>query len=88
MRKPLPMSQSPRCGARTRRGTPCQSPATAGRKRCRMHGGAEGSGAPPGNRNALKHGRYTAAAIQTRRAVAELIRDARDHERLMRDLYA
>jgi ATP-dependent DNA ligase len=29
-----------------------------------MHGGAAGSGAQPGNQNALKHGRYTAAAIR------------------------
>lgn len=27
-----------------------------------MHGGAAGSGAPLGNKNALKHGRYTAEA--------------------------
>lgn len=53
------MRESPRCGARTRNGTPCQAPAVSGRKRCRMHGGAKGSGAPKGNQNALKHGRYT-----------------------------
>src|SRR6202022_947866 len=40
-----------RCLARTRRGTPCQSPAVAGKARCRMHGGAAGSGAPKGTRN-------------------------------------
>jgi glucans biosynthesis protein len=28
-----------------------------------MHGGAAGSGAPRGNKNALKHGRYTREAI-------------------------
>ena len=55
----LPMHQSPRCGARTRAGSPCQSPAVSGKQRCRMHGGAKGSGAPAGNRNALKHGRYS-----------------------------
>ena len=54
------MRASPRCGAKTRRGTPCQAPAVSGKTRCRMHGGARGSGAPRGNRNALKHGRYTA----------------------------
>lgn len=54
-----PMLSSARCGARTRPGSPCRSPAVAGKKRCRMHGGAAGSGAPLGNRNALKHGRYT-----------------------------
>jgi hypothetical protein len=30
--------------------------------RCRMHGGLS-PGAPKGNKNALKHGRYTADAI-------------------------
>ena len=41
-----------------------------------MHGGAEGSGAPKGNQNALKHGRYTKAAIEERRKLRQLIRDA------------
>ena len=58
-RDTLSMQNSPRCGAKTRAGTPCQSPAVAGKKRCRMHGGARGSGAPPGNQNAFKHGMYT-----------------------------
>jgi hypothetical protein len=43
-----------------------------------MHGGAEGSGAPEGNRNAFRHGRYTAEAIARRRAVAALLRACRD----------
>jgi glucans biosynthesis protein len=38
-----------------------------------MHGGAEGSGAPRGNRNALKHGYYTADAIAERRLLRQLI---------------
>ncbi|MBM3775518.1 MAG: hypothetical protein FJW37_10185, partial [Acidobacteria bacterium] len=38
----------PRCGARTRSGSPCKSPVVTGRNRCRMHGGALGSGAPMG----------------------------------------
>jgi hypothetical protein len=42
-----------------------------------MHGGAVGSGAPTGNTNALKHGRYTAEAIARRRQLSELIRMAR-----------
>jgi uncharacterized protein YjcR len=29
-----------------------------------MHGGAPGSGAPRGNKNALKHGVYTREAIE------------------------
>jgi glucans biosynthesis protein len=42
-----------------------------------MHGGAKGSGAPQGNRNALKHGLHTREAIAERRAVRQLIREAR-----------
>ena len=42
-----------------------------------MHGGAEGSGAPRGNQNALKHGAYTKEAFQRRAAMRELIREAR-----------
>jgi uncharacterized protein YjcR len=41
-----------------------------------MHGGAEGSGAPKGNQNALKHGRYTKKAIEDRKELRKLIRDA------------
>ncbi len=41
-----------------------------------MHGGGKGSGAPKGNRNALKHGRYTKKAIQDRRELRRLIREA------------
>jgi glucans biosynthesis protein len=41
-----------------------------------MHGGAEGSGAPKGNINALKHGRYTRAAIARRKALRVLLRGA------------
>jgi hypothetical protein len=67
------MLSSPRCGAKTRSGVACRSPAVHGKKRCRMHGGAPGSGAPRGNQNALKHGRYTKAAIRERRAVRALI---------------
>jgi uncharacterized protein YjcR len=42
-----------------------------------MHGGATGSGAPVGNQNALKHGLYTGTAIQERKALRQLMRDAR-----------
>ena len=43
-----PMLASPRCGAKTRSGGACRSPAVHGKKRCRMHGGAPGSGPPKG----------------------------------------
>jgi len=76
-RNTAPMLKSPRCGAKTRRGTPCNSPAVSGKKRCRMHGGAPGTGAPKGNQNALKHGLYTREAIEDRRALRQLMREAR-----------
>jgi hypothetical protein len=84
--KLLRLNRAPRCGARNRRGTPCQSPSVKGRKRCHMHGGADGGGAPEGNRNALKHGHYTAEAVAQRREVAALIRACRDRLGTMRDM--
>jgi hypothetical protein len=42
-----------------------------------MHGGAPGSGAPRGNKNAQKHGLYTREAIAQRRQVDELMRQSR-----------
>ena len=41
-----------------------------------MHGGATGSGARPGNRNALRHGRYSRELIEFRQTVRELLRDS------------
>ena len=73
-----PMLSSPRCGAKTRSGNPCKSPAVSEKERCRMHGGAPGSGAPHGNKNALKHGTYTRKAIARRRHVGELMRQTRE----------
>lgn len=70
-----PMMESARCGAKTRSGAPCRAPAAQGKARCRMHGGAQGSGAPPGNCNALKHGMYTREAIAERREFNRMLRD-------------
>lgn len=72
------MFLTPRCGAKTRSGAACKSPAVQGKKRCRMHGGAPGSGAPRGNRNAVKHGLYTRDAIAQRRQVSQLIKQSRE----------
>ena len=41
-----------------------------------MHGGARGSGAPKGNKNALKNGQFTREAIEARRKLRKLIREA------------
>ena len=67
----LDMHQARRCQAKTRRGSVCQSPAMKN-GRCRMHGGTS-PGAPKGNKNALKHGRYTAEATERRKEIAELL---------------
>lgn len=45
-----------------------------------MHGGLS-TGAPTGNKNALKHGRYTAEAIEGRKDTRELIKAWRAFER-------
>ena len=67
------------CGARTRAGAPCRARKVAGKTRCRMHGGAAGSGAPKRKRNGkYRHGGFTTEAIDERRRLASLIRDSRD----------
>ena len=86
MNSSVAMHRSPRCCARNGRGTAYQLAAVTGRARCRLHGGAEGSGAPEGNRNALKHGRYSAEAIACRRKVAVLLRACRDQLGAMGDV--
>ena len=80
-----PMQASPRCGARTRNGKTCRAPALRGKTRCRMHGGAAGSGAPFGNGNAVKHGFFTSEAIDERRFVRTVLTEA---ENLLRQLPA
>jgi hypothetical protein len=72
-----PMLASRRCGAKTRPGGTCRSPAVRGKKRCRMHGGAQGSGAPRSNQNARKHGLFTRDAIAERRQIQTLLGEAR-----------
>ena len=67
------MHAAPRCGAKTRRQTACMAPAISGHRRCRMHGG-KGSGAPPGNTNALKHGEYSKESVTLRGEARLLLR--------------
>lgn len=40
-RQPTPFRLAPRCCAKTRQGIECRSPAVSGKRRCRMHGGAQ-----------------------------------------------
>lgn len=77
-RETTSMQASLRCGAKTRAGTPCKSPAVSEKKRCRMHGGAKGSGAPLGNKNALKHGMYTEKAKELHRRINELVKESNE----------
>ena len=77
IRQTGPMLASPRCGAKTRSARACRAPAVHGKTRCRMHGCAEGSGAPRANRNARKHGLFTRDAIAERRQIRALLGEAR-----------
>jgi hypothetical protein len=57
-----------------RTGKPCRSPATK-KGRCRLHGGAKGSGGPPGERNGqYRHGERTKAAIAEQRKLSALLK--------------
>jgi hypothetical protein len=71
-----PMLASPRCDAKTRTSGSCRSPAVRGKSRCRMHGGAPGSGAPRGNQNACRHGLFTGEAIAERKQIQALLGEA------------
>lgn len=71
-----PFMHSVRCGAKTRRGTPCKSPSVSGRKKCRMHGGTN-KGAPKGNKNAMSHGQTTSKVKAVRKAVRHMLKESR-----------
>jgi hypothetical protein len=85
-----------KCHARTRRQTLCEKPPINGKKRCIMHGGAEGSGAPKGNINARKHGRYSAESLARKKWVTEYFKNYRDsapqqfeeftHEKILKEI--
>jgi hypothetical protein len=71
------MQASPRCGAKIRCGGACRSPVVRGKRRCRMHGGSPGSGAPRRNRNARKHGLFTGKAIAEQKRIQALLGEVR-----------
>ena len=78
---PGDFSKAPRCGAKTRKGTPCQCPAMKN-KRCRVHGGlSTGAKTPEGieriRKAVTKHGRYSQAAKAESRYVRELMKQTR-----------
>jgi hypothetical protein len=64
------------CGAKTRAGHPCRQAAVRGRSRCRMHGGAKGSGGPCGYRNGnFRHGQCTHEAKKLRTEMRNKVRE-------------
>jgi hypothetical protein len=65
-----PVSQ---CGAKARSGLPCTD-VSMPNGRCRVHGGLS-LGAPKGNKNAYKHGRYTQEAIEQKALIDGLLRE-------------
>ncbi|WP_461191908.1 HGGxSTG domain-containing protein [Bradyrhizobium sp. UFLA06-06] len=71
-----PMPASPRCGAKTRCGGSCRAPAVHGKTRCRMHGGAKGSGAT-GQPERARGRPFTGDAIGERRQVRALLEEVR-----------
>jgi hypothetical protein len=78
-----------RCGAKTRRGTPCQSPAIRERRRCRLHGGLSTGPKSPEGRERIRqartiHGLYSAEAIAARRQARI---DYRNLRALLRELF-
>lgn len=82
---------APRCGAKTRRGTPCQGPAMKN-GRCRVHGGlSTGPRTPEGLERCKmarwKHGRRSMAAIAERRQAAEARRETRALIRALRAVF-
>lgn len=76
--KPMEDADSIYCLAKNRQGKPCKRVKAKGKKRCYMHGGAAGSGAPKGNKNAFKHGRYSAENLARRAMATKLFRQFKD----------
>ena len=72
-----PMHLASRCRAKSKRsGQQCRAPAVSGYAVCRMHGA--GGGAPKGNKNAMKHGAFTAEAAALKKEIAALTQMVRE----------
>ena len=78
MSKKYPLQPHACCGAKTRSGGQCKNLVMTGKKRCRMHGGAAGSGAPKGNKNRLTHGFFTAEAVAERAWLRSLVKELKE----------
>src|SRR5205814_8483987 len=75
-------NSAPRCGTRTRRGTPCNASAIAdGNGRCRMHGGRStgprtAEGLERSRKARWKHGFYSAAELESRRQARQVLHES------------
>ena len=67
----------PRCGAKTRSGKPCKRAHAKDYKRCRLHGGAPGSGRP------ITHGRYSKRFRQMAPQMTQLINECMEDPQLL-----
>ena len=63
-----------KCGAKTRKGTPCRGPAVRGKKRCRMHGAFAGRPRDP-QVQMLKYYRMMSIFITKRCSNCKLMND-------------
>ena len=77
-----------RCGAKTRRGTPCQRPARKVNGRCRLHGGrSTGAKTQEGRAKIaaanMTNGQHTKAMIAKRKEDAEIAKELRDRLRVV-----
>ncbi len=71
-----------RCGAMTRKGTPCLAPAMAN-GRCRMHGGKSTGprtqkGLERSRKANFKHGFYSFELLEERKFIRQILRDSRE----------
>jgi hypothetical protein len=83
-----PMSKAnaaPRCSAKSKRtGERCKGPAVTGWRVCRFHGA--GGGHPPGKDHpSWRHGMRSREWIATRAEINDLVREAREIERMVSD---
>ena len=70
-----------RCGAKTRRGTPCQRPANKRNGRCRLHGGASS-----GPRTEQGHAKIAAANTTTGRHTKSIIAKQEEDTKIVKRL--
>jgi hypothetical protein len=86
---PGDFSKTPRCGAKTRGGGPCQCPAMRN-GRCRLHGGLSTGpktceGIERIRQAVTKHGNYSNSAKAERRSLRQLLKECRAALREVRE---